>query len=121
MSLHGSHHANSEATDLYEQKNFAESSFFHIDDDDDDDNDNDDGDSQSTGDESAEPTPTMLAAAGVSSCPRKIISQWTAQDSADFVAGLGHGMKQYSKGIIGEWLYVGMGMVCSLTNACCRK
>ena len=126
MSLHNSYHASPEMNAaVYERHKFAESSsFFHEasssdDDDDDDDDDKDDDGEQENGDhnetaangvdsgdgeqrredEVGEATPTPL---GAISCPRKIITQWTAQDSADYVAGLG--LRQYCKAVIGECL-----------------
>ena len=85
-----SYKADQDADDEYEQRLVA-SSFFHV-----------DPVSPSSDSEphSAEPTPTNNTEERRS--PKTIITQWTAQDSADFVASLG--ISQYSRTIIGECL-----------------
>lgn len=53
-----------------------------------------DSESQST-----EPTPTTYTHAA---SPRGLISDWSAEQSADFVSGLG--LPQYADKFVGEWM-----------------
>lgn len=90
MSLHTSYHADSDADDEYE-RSVITSPRLHTD---------SETSSTDSEDHSSEHTPTTFAnCAEERRSPRTIITQWTANDTADFVASLG--LCQYCSAFIG--------------------
>lgn len=91
MSLHASYHADSDADDEYERSVITSPRL------------NTDSETSSTHSEphSAEPTPTTTLLGTDERRPlKKTITQWTANDTADFITSLG--LRQYCDRFVGE-------------------
>lgn len=104
------YHADSDADDEYERSVMTSPTQAHTD------SDNSPTDSDPP---SNEHTPTTFAnSAEDHILPRSIVTEWTADECAQFIATLG--LRQYCDSFIG-WSYNLGGFWTRLTNAKCRK
>lgn len=90
MSLHTSYHADSDADDEYERSVITSPHLAT-------DSEGSEPDSEFP---SAEPTPTFANKDENPKSPRTIITEWTAEECAAYVAALG--LRQYCQAFIGE-------------------